>query len=111
MSTGGSPARGAWPHLKLVSSSLAPVRRPAILEDWRRIAAAVVACTQDLARHLLAQRWGNVDEAMHERRELLTMLSRMRLDSDGRRCLVSLEQAIDESERTIAAMMGTARRD
>jgi hypothetical protein len=111
MSAGASAVRGARSHLKLVSSTLVPVRRPAIIEDWRRVAAAVVACTQDLARHLLAQRWGNVDEAMHERRELLTMLSRMRLDSDGRRCLVSLEQATDESERTIAAMMGTARRD
>jgi hypothetical protein len=70
----------------------------------------VLACTHDLSEELREQRWGNVDEALRERRELLEMLSRMTLDADGRRCLVSLEQAIDESERAIGAMMGTARR-
>jgi hypothetical protein len=110
MSAIAKASRAARPHLKLVSSTLVPLKRPAIIEDWRRVAAAVVACTQDLGRHLLEQRWGNVDETLRERRELLDMLARMRLDVDGRRCLVSLEQATDESERTINTMMGNAQR-
>ena len=109
MSAGASMARGARSHLRLVSSTLAPVRRKSLIEDWRRVAAAVVACTGDLARELRDQRWGNVNEAMRERRELLGMLARMQLDTDGRRCLVSLEQAVDESERAISDMMGAAR--
>jgi hypothetical protein len=84
--------------------------RSRIIEDWRRVAAAVVACTRDLGRHLLEQRWGSADEAMRERRELLDMFARMELDTDGRRCLVALEQAANESERTVAAMLGTAQR-
>jgi len=110
MSASASATRGARPHLRLVSSTLQPVKRMRIVEDWRRVAAAVTACTNDLSEELREQRWGNVDEALRERRELLEMLSRMTLDTDGRRCLVSLEQAVDESERAIAAMMGTARR-
>ena len=102
--------RGARPHLRLVSSTLQPVKRLALIEDWRRVAAAVLACTNDLSEELREQRWGNVDEALRERRELLDMLARMALDTDGRRCLVSLEQAVDESESAIHAMMGTARR-
>jgi len=109
MSANASAHRGTRPHLRLVSSTLQPVKRMRIVEDWRRVAAAVVACTNDLGRELREQRWGNVDEALRERRELLTMLSRMMLDVDGRRCLVSLEQAVDESERAIAAMMGSPR--
>ena len=110
MSASASAARGSRPHLRLVSSTLQPVRRMRIIEDWRRVAAAVTACTNDLSEELREQRWGNVDEALRERRELLEMLSRMTLDTDGRRCLVSLEQAVDESERAIGAMMGTTRR-
>jgi hypothetical protein len=106
----GVPVPRARPNLRLVSSSLQPLKRLRIVEDGRRVAAAVVACTNDLSAELREQRWGNVDEAMRERRELLTMLSRMTLDTDGRRCLVSLQQAVDESERAIDAMMGTTRR-
>lgn len=110
MSAGVPVTRGARPHLRLVSSTVQPVKRLCIVEDWRRVAAAVTACTHDLSEELREQRWGNVDEALRERRELLTMLSRMTLDTDGRRCLVSLQQAVDESERAVHAMMGTARR-
>jgi hypothetical protein len=110
MSAGASAAGGTRPHLRLVSSTLAPVRRPVLIEDWRRVAAAVVACTNDLGRELRDQRWGNVTEALRERRELLEMLSRMKLDADGRRCLVSLEQAVEESERAISSMLGIAGR-
>ena len=110
MSTSAPATRGARPHLRLVSSTLQPVKRLRLIEDWRRVAAAVTACTNDLSEELRTQRWGNVDEALSESRELLEMLSRMSLDADGRRCLVSLEQAVDESERAIHAMMGTARR-
>jgi hypothetical protein len=110
MSAGASVSRGTRPHLRLVSSTLQPLKRMRIIEDWRRVAAAVTACTNDLSLQLREQRWGNVDEALRERRELLTMLSRMSLDTEGRRSLVSLEQAIDESERAISQMMGTARR-
>jgi hypothetical protein len=109
MNTNASADRRARPHLRLVSSTLVPVKRPRLIEDWRRVAAAVVACTQDLTRELREQRWGSVDEALRERRELLEMLARMQLDVDGRRCLVALEQAVDESERTVIAMMGGAR--
>ena len=41
---------------------------------------------------------------MDERRELLTLMQRMYLDADGRRCLLSLEQATHESELAVAAM-------
>ena len=110
MSTPAGLARGCRPQLRLVSSTLKPMVRSRIIEDWRRVAAAVVACTRDLGRHLLEQLWGSADEAMRERRELLDMFAHMDLDSDGRRCLVALEQAASESERTVAAMLGTARR-
>jgi hypothetical protein len=73
------------------------------------VAAAVLACTHELARHLLEQRWVRVDEALRERRELLEGMARMPLDTDGRRCLVSLEQAALESEQAILSMMGSAR--
>ncbi|HTU67020.1 MAG TPA: hypothetical protein VMF52_13815 [Steroidobacteraceae bacterium] len=105
-----SAAKNSRPHLRLVSSSLQPTKRLRLIEDWRRVAAAINACTHDLSLELREQRWGNVDEALRERRELLEMMARMQLDTDGRRCLVSLQQAIDESERAITAMMGSARR-
>jgi hypothetical protein len=41
---------------------------------------------------------------MDERRELLVLMKRMYLDADGRRCLLSLEQAAHESELAVAAM-------
>jgi hypothetical protein len=110
MTARATASRGPRAHLRLVSSTLQPLKRMRIIEDWRRVAAAVTACTNDLGVELREQRWGNVDEALRERRELLDMLSRMTLDTDGRRCLVSLQQAVDESERAVSAMMGSARR-
>lgn len=111
MSASASANRGTRTHLRLVSSTLQPVKRMRIIEDWRHVAAAVVACTNDLVVELREQRWGNVDEALRERRELLEMLSRMTLDTEGRRCVVSLEQSVDESERAISAMMGNSQSD
>ena len=92
------------PALRLVASSLRPAGYSAGAPEWRRVAAAVLTCTRDLGRHLMQQRWGRVEEAMDERRELLTLMQRMHLDADGRRCLLSLEQATHESELAIAAM-------
>src|SRR5688500_11653739 len=92
--------------LRLVASSLQPVRAADGAPEWRRVAAAVIGCTRELGRHLMQQRWGRVDEAMDERRELLTLMQRMYLDLDGRRCLLSLQQAAHESELAIAQMCG-----
>ena len=89
------------PQLRLVSSQLQAVQPPPLTEDWRRIAAAVVSCTYDLSQALHEQRWGLVDETLRERRELLELLARLDLDADGRRCLRSLEQALQESEDAI----------
>jgi hypothetical protein len=94
------------PRLTVVRGSRAPLAEPAC--DWRRVATAVLACTHELSRHLLEQRWVRVDEAMQERRELLGWLSQMPLDTDGRRCLLSLTQAADESDRAISSMLGAA---
>jgi hypothetical protein len=96
------------PALRLVASNLRPAGFVDGAPEWRRIAAAVLACTRELGRHLMQQRWSRVDEAMGERRELLAVLARMRLDADGRRCLVSLRDAARESELAVAAI--TARR-
>jgi hypothetical protein len=90
--------------LRLVSSTLHPVGIPGASPEWRRVAAAVLACTRELGRHLMQQRWSRVDEAMDERRELLVLMKRMYLDIDGRRCLLSLEQATHESELAVAQM-------
>jgi hypothetical protein len=95
--------------LRLVSSNLRPVGFIESAPEWRRVAAAVLGCTRELGRHLMQQRWGRVDEAMEERRELLILMKRMHLDADGRRCLLSLEQAAHESELAIAAMMNQRR--
>jgi hypothetical protein len=95
--------------LRLVSSSLQPVGFEQAAPEWRRVAAAVLGCTRELGRHLMQQRWGRVDEAMEERRELLMLMKRMYLDADGRRCLLSLEQAAHESELAVAAMISRAR--
>ena len=94
------------PQLRLVRGSFTPLMSPA---DWQRVASAVLACTHELARHLLDQRWVRVDEVMRERRELIDGMSRMPLDADGRRCLLSLQQAAEESERAIATMVGSPR--
>jgi hypothetical protein len=97
-------ARGR-PQLRLVHGNFQPVSAPG---EWRRLAQAVLGCTHELARHLLDQRWVRVDECLNERRELLAGMARMPLDAEGRRCLLSLEQAAEESGRAIAAMMGSA---
>jgi len=91
------------PQLRLVRGSFAAAPSPT---DWQRVAQAVVACTNELSRHLLEQRWVRVDEVMQERRELIAGLARLPLDADGRRCLISLRQAAAESEVAVAAMIG-----
>ena len=98
------------PQLRLVRGAFRPVANPS---DWQRVAQAVLACTQELTRHLLDQRWVRVDEVMRERRELLFGMEGMTLDIEGRRCLLALTQATEESEAAIAAMaamMGTPGR-
>ena len=91
------------PQLRLVQGSFRPAVSPV---EWQRVASAVIACTHELAKHLLEQRWVRVDEALRERRELLDGMSRMPLDIDGRRCLLSLEQAAAESEQAIRQILG-----
>ena len=95
--------------LRLVSTSLRPVGIAGSAPEWRRVAAAVLTCTRELGRHLMQQRWGRVSEAMEERRELLMLMKRMYLDADGRRCLLSLEQATHESEIAIDTMTASLR--
>jgi hypothetical protein len=92
------------PALRLVFSSLRPVGFAEGVPEWRRVAAAVLGSTRELGRHLMQERWSRVDEALQERRELLSIMRQMYLDADGRRCLLSLEQATRESEVTIAAI-------
>jgi hypothetical protein len=96
------------PRLTVVHGTRAPVLNDA-RNDWRRVASAVLACTHELTKHLLEQRWGRVMEAIAERRELLACLASLPLDPDGRRCLLSLSQAADESEAALKAMMGEKR--
>jgi hypothetical protein len=106
-----SPARQTptgRPRLTVVHGTRAPVPAEA-RADWRRLATAVLACTHELTRHLLEQRWSRVVEAMSERRELLACMASLPLDTDGRRCLLSLSQAADESEAALSAMMGENR--
>jgi hypothetical protein len=91
------------PRLTVVRGTRAPVLQDPGA-DWRRLARAVIACTHELGEYLAEQRWGRVHEVMDERRELLTFMQRMDLDTDGRRCLLSLEQAIAESESAVHAM-------
>lgn len=97
------------PHLRVVGGSRMPLPH-APAADWRRVARAVIACTYDLAHHLVEHRWSRVDEALRERRELLAGFERLPLDTEGRSCLRALTQAADESECALAAMMGTRRR-
>ncbi len=108
MSHPGLVARGK-PRLTVVRGSHAPiVAEPP--PDWRRMAAAVLSCTHELNHHLLDQRWVRVDEVLRERRELLSGLARMSLDAQARGCVRALEQAADESEAAVYAMMGRALR-
>ena len=99
------PSRGRS-QLRLVRGEFHRVVNPA---EWQRVAQAVLACTHELARHLMDQRWVRVDEVMRERRELLFGMEGMTMDAEGRRCLVALTQATEESEAAVAAMM--SRRD
>jgi hypothetical protein len=99
------------PALRLVACSLQPMGNAPSAPEWRRVAAAVVGCTRELGRHLMQQRWGRVEEAMDERRELLILMKRMQLDADGRCCLLSLEQAAHESDIAVAQMSGAKKRD
>ena len=97
------------PRLTVVRGTRAPVAQdPAA--DWRRLAQAVIACTHELGEYLVEQRWGRVQEVMDERRELVTFMQRMELDTEGRRCLLSLEQAIAESESAVNAICRHAGR-
>jgi hypothetical protein len=96
------PPRGR-PKLTVVRGTPGPVPRND-MSDWRRIAAAVLACTHELTLHLAQRRWGRVEEAMNERRELLTWFSRLPLDGEGRRSLRALAQAAAESDSAILAM-------
>ena len=97
------------PRLTVVRGTRAPVAQdPAA--DWRRLAHAIIACTHELGEYLVEQRWARVQEVMDERRELLTFMQRMSLDTEGRRCALSLEQAIAESESAINAMCRCADR-
>ncbi len=98
------------PALRLVASNLRPAGFGDGAPEWRRVAAAVLACTRELGRHLMQQRWGRVDEAIAERRELLEVLRHMHLDADGRRCLISLEGAARESELAVGQITGHALR-
>jgi hypothetical protein len=104
------PARRPGPpSLRIVYGTGAAVSQGA-LADWRRVASAVLACTQELTQHMLGQRWGRVMEAMSERRELLNCMAAMPMDVEGRRSLLALRQAADESEAALHAMMGETRR-
>jgi hypothetical protein len=97
------------PHLRLVSSSLAPVAPGDSNAGWRRVATAIVTSTWNVSRHLREQRWSRVQEEISDRRELLGFLRAMQLDANGRAALRALDQAALESERAIAAMMGESR--
>ena len=93
------------PRLTVVRGTSTPVARD-VTSDWRRVASAVLTCTHELTGYMLEQRWGRVQEAMGERRELLEWLAGLPLDTEGRRCLLALTQAADEAEAAITAMMG-----
>jgi hypothetical protein len=97
------------PRLTVVRGSRAPLTQQAV-SDWRRLARAVIGCTHELAAYLVEQRWGRVNEVMRERRELLTFMQNMPLDTEGRRCLLSLEQAASESEAAVNSMCRRAGR-
>lgn len=96
------------PRLTVVRGGRGPVPRDDV-SDWRRMAAAILACTQELTQHVMHRRWGRVEEALCERRELLEWFARLPLDAEGRRNLRSLAQAAAESDAAVAAMMGVTR--
>jgi hypothetical protein len=101
-------SRRGRPRLTVVRGTRGPTSGdPA--SDWRRLARAVVACTHELGHHLVERRWGRVDEAIRERRELLAGLAGLPLDADGRSCLRSLTEAAAESDAAIAAMLGARK--
>jgi len=105
------PARDgtrARPQLRVVYGTSVPAALGGAA-NWRRVASAIVASTHDLSQHLQDRQWSRVDEALRERRSLLDWFARLPLDFEGRRCLKSLCQAAEESERAIAAMMGEQR--
>ena len=102
------PLRRGRPQLTVVGGTRMPLPRNAAA-DWRRLARAVIACTYDLAQHLVEHRWSRDDEALRERRELLAGFERLPLDTEGRSCLRALTQAADESECALALMMGARR--
>ena len=92
------------PQLTVVRGTRAPVTQ-AEPSDWKRLAAAVLACTQELTQHLVEQRGSRVDEALRERRELLGWFARLPLDTEGKRALRALREAAEESELAIAGML------
>jgi hypothetical protein len=96
------------PRLTVVRGTRDPVPHHDA-QDWRRLATAVLACTHELSEHLVHRRWGRVEEAMSERRELLEWFARLPLDAEGRRSLRALAQAAAESDEAIASMMGVTR--
>ncbi len=97
------------PRLRLVRSSLRPVGGADADAEWRRVAAAILAITWEVSRHMRELRFGRVHEGLDERREMLGLMRAMPLDANGRACLRSLEEAALESERCIAAMTGKSR--
>ena len=96
------------PRLTLIHGTARPVPRDDA-SDWRRLATAVLASTQELTQHLMHRRWGRIDEALCERRELLEWFARLPLDAEGRRSLRMLAQAAAESDAAVARMMGVTR--
>lgn len=96
------------PQLTVVRGTRTPMLGD-LSTDWRRLASAVLSCTREVTHHMLGQRWSRVQEALSERRELLTWFGRLHLDTEGRQCLRALTQAADESDKAIAAMMGPRR--
>jgi len=96
------------PRLTVVRGTPGPVPRNDA-SDWRRIAAAVLACTQELTQHLMHRRWEDVDEALTERRELLAWFARLPLDAEGRSSLRALAQAAAESDAAVLAMSRAAK--
>ena len=86
-------------------------RLPNRTSDWRRVAAAVLACTRELARHLHEQRWGRVRRrnAANAASCSAVMRAHCRSTPKAAQRLRALDEAALESERAIAAMMGGKR--
>jgi hypothetical protein len=109
MSAPAAGSRSHRPQLRLVQSSLRPLGALDPRAEWRRVAAAILAITWEVSRHLRDQRFSRVNEDLDERREMLGLMRAMPLDAEGRACLRSLEAAALESERGIAAMTAKSR--